>query len=541
MSEVAMGGDQLFRSENWPSLGEILQGYIPARRWFRGKARRVRSMVVQDAVPVPVADFIACLVLVRVDYAEGEPEVYALPLALDAAERVETFLKDHPNAMVMRLGAPGQSGSMLYDALVDKRFCDSLLEAIARGRWFGGEGGLIVASPTGVFAAVRGPASAYLEPSPVRAEQTNTSVIYGDRLILKLFRRVEGGLNPDLEIGRFLTERAHFSHVPPVAGAVEYQRKDGATASLAMLQGLVPNQGDAWDYTLDSLASYYQTVARSTEAPPIPLKPLTTLDGEVPALAQKTIGAYLEPARLLGQRTAGLHRALASASDDPDFAPEPFSAEYQDSLYRSMRDSAARSLQLLRQRLAELPEGVRGDAQAVLNLEGPIMERFQALRRRRIEAVRIRCHGDYHLGQVLYTGRDFVIIDFEGEPALPLRERRAKHSPLKDVAGMVRSFDYAAHTALALQASGMSQPEGAAPLEQWARFWYIWVAAAFFAAYRAVAARAGLLPEQPEQVGALLDVYLLNKALYEVGYELNNRPGWVVVPLRGVLQLMKSE
>ena len=537
---------ELLEKEKWPALEGLLLYYVRRCRWFRGKARHIQSTEIQDVIPMRLADSTAYLFLIQVDYTEGEPETYAIPLALASAEQTDQIMNEYPHAVVARLKLSGKDDgttSLLYDALVDKDYCHALLQAIGGHRRFRGEFGEILASRTRAFRALRGPAGVSLEPAPLRAEQSNTSVVYGNQLILKLFRRLEEGVNPELDLGRFLTEKALFPHISPVAGALEYHRKGSKPMSLAILQGFVPNEGDAWQYTLDSLGLYFEHVLAhpTVQVPPIPQKPLLSLTGEPPALAQETIGPYLDSARLLGERTAELHLALASASDDPDFAPEPFSTMYQNSIYHAMRSLTSQTLQLLRQRSNDLPKVVRADALAVSDLEKDIVERFQLIRRQKIRAARIRCHGDYHLGQVLYTGKDFVIIDFEGEPARPLSERRLKRSPLRDVGGMIRSFDYAAHMALGRQASRGLRPEALPALEQWGRLWYVWVSAAFLTSYLTVIVPARLLPADQGELKTLLDAYLLEKAVYEIGYELNNRPDWVKVPLQGILQLMEAE
>jgi maltose alpha-D-glucosyltransferase/alpha-amylase len=382
-----------------------------------------------------------------------------------------------------------------------------------------------------------------LEPVPVKAEQTNTSVVYGDRLILKLFRRIEEEINPELEIGRFLTERTNFPYIAQLAGYLEYHSKKSKITTLATLQSFVANEGDAWQYTLDFLNRNFDYVLANptVKVPPVPRKHLLSLLKEPPVLAQESIGPYLISAQLLGRRTAELHVALAAASDDPDFAPEPFSLIYQNSLYHAMRSFATQTLQLLREQLKEIPDELKENAQQVLDSEKIMIERFQLLRNRKISAARIRCHGDYHLGQVLYTGKDFVIIDFEGEPARPLSERRIKRSPLRDVAGMIRSFHYAAHSALLHQSSLALKPENLLALERWAQFWYVWVSSSFLKSYLQGVEQTELLPDDPEQLRILLDVYLLEKAIYEIGYELNNRPHWLKVTLQGILQLLKTK
>ena len=536
--------EEVFKKENWFVLEGVLLEYMKDRRWFCGKARQPWVSEIQDVIPMSFSGQTAYLVLIEVEYREGEPEIYAVPLTTAVSDKSGELMKKYPHALVANL-KPRNTDSqwILYDALVDKGFSKFLLQAIGRKRHFKGEIGEILASPTQIFRSARGSDEAALEPTPMNVEQTNTSIVYGDKLILKLFRRLEEGINPDLEIGRFLTEKTPFEHISPVAGALEYRRRRSQQMSLAILQGFVANEGDAWQYTLDSLERYLRDVVahRTVQAPPIPRKHLLSLPKEPPSLAKETIGPYLNSAQLLGQRTAEMHVALASGLDDPNFAPDFFTHMWQMSLYQSMRSFTIRTLQLLRERLPNIPNEVQKDAQQVLDLEKEIIERYQPIRKQKISAARIRCHGDYHLGQVLFTGKDFVIIDFEGEPARSLSERRLKRSPLLDVAGMIRSFHYAAHSALIRQAPLLPRPEDDLPLLQhWAQYWYVWVSVAFLSSYLDIVKPVGLLPGDPEHLRILLDAYILEKAIYEVGYELNNRPDWVKVPLQGILQLMEA-
>ena len=253
------------------------------------------------------------------------------------------------------------------------------------------------------------------------------------------------------------------------------------------------------------------------------------------------IGSYLEFIRLLGTRTAELHLALAAPVEDPAFAPEPFTDFYRHGLYHGVVARLSRTLDLLGRRLPGLPDTVRAEVERLLQRQSAIRERYRTLRDQRIYAHRIRIHGDYHLGQALYTGRDFVIIDFEGDPARPQSERRIKRSPLRDVAGMLRSFHYATEAALlGLGGSGSVRPEDRRVLEPWARFWQSWSSAAYLNSYLATAAGASFLPDSREELSMLLEVHLLEKAVYELGYELNNRPDWAGVPLQGILQLIEA-
>jgi len=316
--------------------------------------------------------------------------------------------------------------------------------------------------------------------------------------------------------------------------------------TIVVLQNFVRNEGDAWSYTLDTLARYYDQVGTlpSTEQAPVcpaGISVLRLVNDEVPKRGAEMVGAYLESARLLGQRTAEMHLALASDFEDPAFAPEPFTTLYQRSIYQSMRNLTGSVLQLLRSRLKHLPERLRPLAQQVLDRESAIHAAFRNIIARKIDAMRTRIHGDYHLGQVLYTGKDFVIIDYEGEPLRAISERRIKRSPLRDVAGMIRSFHYAAYTRLVGEGSGgVVRTEDIERLEPWARCWNAWVAVAYLRAYFAGTKDAAFLPKTPEELTIMFNAYLLEKAIYEVGYELNNRPGWVGLPLRGIINVLEG-
>lgn len=540
---VADEWESLFQEEDRTALEAILPNYLKGRRWFGGKARPLQAISIAEVIPFSYASSTAYLIAVTVDYTDGDPETYVLPVTIAAGERAEQVQKEMPHAVIARLqGREGEG--VLYEALCEKSFNAALLDAIARRRRFKGSTGELFALPTRSFRHMRGSTEVALEPSLSKAEQSNSSIIYGDKFILKLFRRMAAGVNPDLEVGRFLTEKTTFVHTPPVAGVLEYRQDLREPATVAILHGFVPNQGDAWQYTLDTLDHYFERALthRDVKELPLPSTSLVALSEEAPPpLVQETIGAYLASVQLLGRRTAELHIALASDLSDSRFAPEPFTAHYQRSIYQTMRSLAAQAFPLLRRRLKDLPEAVRAEAGKVLDLEGEVAKRLQAVLGRKIATLRTRYHGDYHLGQVLYTGKDFIIIDFEGEPARPLSERRMKRSPLRDVAGMLRSFQYVAYKALFDQeAEGVyaSHPEALAALEPWTRLWYVWVSAVFVKAYRETAGQASFLPRSREDLQILLDAYLLEKAVYELSYELNNRPDWVRIPLQGILQLL---
>ncbi|MCC6124803.1 MAG: maltose alpha-D-glucosyltransferase [Pirellulales bacterium] len=533
------------------ALEKCLPRFLATRRWFGGKAKAIRATTIADAIPLELADeqLDASFLLLKVEYLEDEPETYLLPLAFAAGDRAKQMMDERSPGLVAHLQVAGDDKSeegVLYDAMGEERFNRALLEIIGSRRRFAGSGSKLSGRPTRFFRELRGPADEPLPARTLKIEQSNSSVVYGDRLLLKLFRRIEEGVNPELELGTFLAETASFPHVAPIAGALDYRDANGACSTVAVLLGFIRSEIDAWSYTQDAVDRFFERVlTKAGELPPevaaLPGDGLVRLaDREAPPLALDLCNAYLESAALLGRRTAELHLALASSADNPEFVPEPFSEHYQRSIYQAMRGLTRRTFRLLRGKHKELPEDVREDVKALLVVEQEIMDRFRSIVGRKLTGARIRVHGDYHLGQALFTGKDFAIIDFEGEPARGFGERRLKRSPLRDVAGMIRSFDYASQSVLLNKLSGMVQKEALPALQSWGRFWSLWAGASFLKKYLEVAAGAVFLPHSPEEVQTLLDVFLLEKAVYELGYELNNRPAWIRVPLYGILRTLES-
>ncbi|MBI2933006.1 MAG: putative maltokinase, partial [Planctomycetes bacterium] len=539
---VDVHGDwpDVFRSKAKAVIEELLAQYVGTRRWFAGKGRTMKSVSVVETIPIESDGTEVRIAFVRVEYADGRGDLYTVPLAFAPGEKADAVRL----STIARLRTRRGEG-VLYDPSGERDFALSLLDAIARRRRVRMAHGEVVALPMRAYRLARGAEETSLEPVPLKAEQSHTSIVYGNRLILKLYRRLEEGTNPELEVTRFLTHHASFPYAPALAGFLEYRRNGHrGPLTLGILQAFVPNEGDAWSYTRDELERFFER-AQAREVPPedlaMPPQGPGMLDAEPPASARETIGTYLESARLLGRRTAELHLALAAPSDDSAFTPEPFTPFYQRSLYQSMRVVLTQTIHALGRGLQALPEEARRDAQRVLALQGDILKTFQGLLARRITALRIRIHGDYHLGQVLYSGKDFVIIDFEGEAARSFSERRIKRSSLRDVAGMLRSFHTAAFTALLDQQARNAFPaERMSSMEAWARHWRAWVSVAFLRTYLEVAGRGAFLPRDREELLFLLNIFLLEKALAEAGCELGQRPEWAWIPLRGVLEALEA-
>jgi maltose alpha-D-glucosyltransferase/alpha-amylase len=452
----------------------------------------------------------------------------------------ETILKHldekHISSVVSVKMASGNETGFLYDAFADEEFCEMLLMFIASAGRLKGRRGDIYATPVRSIRYLQKNGIEKLQPSILKADQSNTSIVYGKQLILKFFRKIESGINPDLEIGRILTRKS-FPHSPGVAGAIEYF-VGTEPMTMGIMQEYIENEGDIWQYTLYNIGFFFERIL--TEVPGVNSVPWINFlqNLNVDDANTDLIGTYSQSARKLGQRTAEMHLQLASITDDLHFKPDPFTKLYLRSLYQSMRSLTIRSFHSLRNYQTNLPGDIKPIASDIINFEQIILKKFHLLVGRKVNSIRIRCHGDYHLGQVLFTGKDFVITDFEGEIARPLGERRIKHSPLKDVAGMIRSFSYAVYTALDNHL--LIRPEDSQMLKPWAEWWYNIVSALFIFSYMETAAGSRVIPDNMDDLMRLLEAFLLEKAIYEMNYEINNRPEKVTIPIRGIAQLMRK-
>ena len=532
------GGDELFAPRVRKCLETtVLPQYLPKQRWFGGKARIIQNTQIVDWVWI-ARDAVAALVFIEVRYGDGGFDLYDVPMSVALGQTAAELEKARPDAVLCRINVGGETG-VLYDALAQDGPCQALFEAIEQNRKFSTQAGIVEAFPTEAFADVRGGDGSLLKVTRNPAEQSNTSISLGGRLILKLFRRLEPGPNPDFEVGSYLTKQNHFHGIPQLAGGMEYEPRGGQRSTLAMVQQVVPNQGDGWQTTADELGRYLEQSSTFHDSPEEPgsssIPLLEMAGGDLPEAAREKIGISLDAAATLGQRTAEMHQALAVPTDDPAFQPAPMARADLEMLASGLREHATRAFQTLRASLPALPDEVVDRAALTLGQRSRLLGRFRGLEQINPQMVQIRIHGDYHLGQVLRVQNDFIILDFEGEPARSLAERRRKYPALKDVAGMLRSFSYAAYASLLAYTT--RRPEDYSRLEPWAAFWEKWVSVAFLKAYLETAAGAEFLPSDHAHLATLLEVFLLDKALYELNYELNNRPSWVRIPLRGILSL----
>jgi maltose alpha-D-glucosyltransferase/alpha-amylase len=527
----------LLRAPLPEALQRLLEVHIRTRRWFRGKARTIRQLEIVDQLPLGTAPGTVTLILIRVSYLVEDPEVYVLPLACAVeAERTPADsrlfeLADTAHATARRI---------VYDPSGHPDLPHALLDLFVRDQTSGDRGRIRATATTALTARVRS-AQPRLDARQSTGEQSNTTVFFGQEFMLKLFRQLEAGENPDVELNEFLWAHG-YRHVPEPLGSIRYEGP-ALVATLGIAQRFVPGDGTAWDATLEILHRSLDR-ARAMDPPPAHGLGDGLLDdgaGEPHWQSSELVAPYAGFATLLGERTAELHMVLACDAEAPAFKPEPFTIEYQHSLVQAARERLDGSCDLLARQLARLPNEVEPLAEEVFACRGRLRASLDACDSMAVSACRIRCHGDYHLGQVLHGSGDFTVLDFEGEPAQPLALRRQKGSALYDVCGMLRSFHYAGTVAWQ---SDRWRLEDRTSLRNWSEAWCRRVSALFLSAYLKRAHAAGVspvfLPESRDELRRLLRLHLIDKCSYELSYELNNRPAWVGVPMAGLIGLANA-
>jgi maltose alpha-D-glucosyltransferase/alpha-amylase len=518
--------------QGWPSLASgpardalekrVLPDFLPKQRWFAAKDVDIAAVELLASAEVTEATGSWLAPMCKAALADRTDQFYFLPLAIAWEEGGEDPLPSLLPYALARVRKGAKMG-VLYDAMADEPFTRAAIGLMREGKEFSATPeGRLVFSSTRALSEIEQPEE--MEIHRLVKEQSNTSMIAEDLMVLKAYRRLQPGIHPELEVGRYLTEVAGYANTPPLLGALEYFDAGGMPTALAILQGFVRNQGDGWNFTLGYLDRFLEEV---------PLLPPEALEER-----NDRHGFYLALARTLGVRTAELHRAFAVKTRDRAFAPEPVGARDIARWSRLVRKQADRAHAALRKARKKLPEDLKGDAEGLLKRWDRVTARIEALVPQRVDAMKTRHHGDFHLGQVIVAEHDFYIIDFEGEPARPLAERRAKHSPLRDVAGMLRSFNYAAWAALLHPAEAWH--EGLEPLLPWAMDWEKQASEAFMEGYRKAVGDCPSYPADPATARKLIDLFTLEKALYEVCYEAANRPDWLRIPLQGVARLVKQ-
>jgi len=557
--------------EPWrQQLEAVLPTFLSKRSWHRHPREAIRSATIADVVPI-VADDRNCnahrrggfqsasaedrstaqaaaLALVAVEYADAPREVYAVPLAFSSESQAAWADSEGSEVAIARLEIEHEGlhqTGILYDGYGAAEFAETLRGAMAAGRLLEGRGGSLLARPLPVHRRGEEELPEPYDVGPKAEEQSNSFVAWSDGYVLKLFRRVEEGPHPELEIGAYLSETGGISHATQIAGVLEYQAAGQHPALLGLLQVAVPHERTAWHYTLDALGSYLWWLSpEQQDAPPpsqtLPEKSLVELAaGETPDLARKLLPTYLPSIELLGRRTAELHLALGAETEDPAFMPESLLPFHLRSVYQSFRNLLGRASRRLERMIPELEPAAREAALAIQNRRNDLLERVGRVLQERITGTRIRCHGEYRLEEILCAGDDFVIVDFEGDPSRPLSERRFKTPALRDVAGILWSFHRAGQTALGENLSARAvDEEELLRLEAWIHFWWTWTSAEFLRSYLAVAGDAATVPEGRQAAQSLLDLYLAERAAIELERDLEHRIDKVPLALRSLVQLI---
>jgi maltose alpha-D-glucosyltransferase/alpha-amylase len=521
---------------------DILPGYMMRLRWFGGKGRGMERVRIINNAVLPIEENSVIILLLEVTYRDGLPDQYQLPVAFGKGQFGFKLQDNCPQAAITLLKVNGEDG-VLYDAIYGIDFQRAILQHLANHSNVALKNGELVFSGNRSLKKHLAE-NEKVRPKVISAEQSNTSITYDNAYYLKIYRKVDQAINPDVELTRFLSKDKGFKNIPAFIGHIEWRIPNHEPMVLGMMQEMVKSTSDGWAYILDRLDNYNEKILTHLQTEPVSdakkghlMAPAAyeELPEDVKAIIE---GTDAELIRLLGVRTGELHLALSSEEEKAAFKPEEFSLHYQRSLFSSLQSLVRVAFQSLNRNLKSLPDQVKAEAQEVLGMKDEILSLLKMVYSHKIDITKIRIHGDYHLGQVLFTGKDFLILDFEGEPARGYTERRLKHSALRDVAGMIRSFHYAAYGSLFLD--NQIREEDIAKLIPYVEQWYHYMSGFFMRAYLKKVDGAAFVPKNTDDLQILMQTFLLQKAVYELNYEINNRPTWVLVPLRGIKSIIAA-
>ncbi len=538
-----------FTTREWNSLSLKLNGrieisfieYMKHSRWFRGKAKKIKSLEISDSFIYNSDVFHSYIFFVKLSYMTQAPENYLLAGKLIIGDEALEVRNQYPQSVIAEVEVQGNKG-ILIDGTFTEEFQNTILTHILSRGKIKGRYGEIVGSSGQFLRKNLKKSDLPLASHLLSVEQSNTSVLYDQRFFLKLYRSPDEGHNPELEIIQALSEKTTFKNLPPYAGKLTYKRENKEDISLGILVGFIANQGNAWDLTETFISHYFENVLSHKNElnynPQYIPGILQDYNSEDAGKLKDMIGYFfLEMMEKLGQRTAEMHMSLASIKDDILFRPENFSLLYQKSMNQSFRTLIRKTVTELRSQKQRLDGSASEMCEKILASENVLLNNIKdLLESEKIKSQKTRVHGDYHLGQVLFTGKDFIIIDFEGEPARTINARNLKYSPFKDLAGMLRSFHYAIY--IGYFKLKEREPEHATGIESWIDHWYHEVSYHFLKAYFETAHNADYIPDKESHIEKLLNLFLIEKSIYEASYEINNRPDWLIVPLSGLNRIV---
>lgn len=530
--------------DNWESLGDtrildelsnnILPSYILKTSWFEGKEKIIHSILISNYVNLPLKKHGIMFLLLDVIYESNLPDTYQLPVIFLQGDMANTYAENFPPGVICKMKLAGKEG-LLCDALYTTAIQQEIFKRMA-GRQS------IVLNGSEIHFTSNDEVSKYaLEHAEIRSrvlpvEDNNTSIGYDNCFFLKLYRHVDLGINPDVEITRFLTEQVKFSQVPSLLGTIEWKYPNDSIV-LGMMQTLVEYHGNGRTYMLERLNNYHDRIVARETHPPIDMIGTLTDPAayeDLPESLKEFVGGTVsEGIRLIGVRTGEMHKALASRTDKKQFAPEEFSLHYQRSLYAGLQSLVRGAFNNHQQNLEKLAPHVRAEAEDILSRKEQVLKMMKKIYRKKLDVLKIRIHGNYDLKQVVFTGKDLAILDFHSDPTRSFSERRLKRSPLRDVAGMIRSIYYVAHEGLLFKhGSTEKEEEEIQMLEPFAALWIHYVSTLFMRSYLDTVKDSAFLPKDKDDLKIMLDTYLLEKAIYSLNYELKKRPQWAIVPIR---------
>ncbi|SEM80515.1 maltose alpha-D-glucosyltransferase [Nitrosomonas marina] len=500
---------------------EILPDFLTNQRWFAAKTESLDRIEIVRLTTRSQESHAWLWLWVKVYFAQQEAQIYFLPLSIIWGEADDDHIRPLLHVALARARQRARVG-IIYDAVHDEAFVRAIISSMSQSAATETGSEMIHFRATTVFDKFVDD-SCMAEDQRSLSESTNSTIALGDRLFLKLYRQLQPGVNLEMEMGRFLTDVSPYPNISPLIGSVEFQEPDVPATTLVLIQTYKSNQGDGWSYTIDYLRRFFEDCLTN------------------PAVIEETENWHADYKwliHILGLRTGELHRALAFSSGNPDFEPEPILPSDLINWREQVCQDLHKTLEKLMLHSSAISENDQAGVHALLDKSSQLLQRIDMLIPTNLNAVKTRYHGDFHLGQVLLTENDFVIIDFEGEPARPLETRRAKHSPLRDVAGMLRSFSYAG--AVALIGCASVRPADRERLMPYVQEWELAARDAFLSGYREGIADCPAWPSADEDAGRLIELFILEKALYELRYELDHRVEWAGVPLTGLLAILHT-
>ncbi|STX50371.1 Trehalose synthase/amylase TreS [Legionella busanensis] len=522
----------LLASSEKKKLEKILAHYLVDCRWFRAKNHAIAKVAITDNILIKNSATPVYLLLVNVEFNDKEAEQYFMFITAETNED-NLYASDQPAKIICSLVDKNKKISYLIDAMYSLVAWKEVFHLFSANKILAGANGNLEVKANGLYKKIVSHQDESIEIKALAVEQSNTSILYGKTALLKIYRRCEFEENPEVEISQFLAQQKDFKS-SKIACTLKYHYKN-KMMTVGIVQEYIPNEGNAWEYTVNSIANLIEQMDLSIPAKITSSRvyPWQKIIPSLPKEIVESLGLYAHTVIILAERTAQMHIALAAETDNKHFATENFSLFDQRSLYQSLRNAFIKTSALFKSATIKLDDVLQKKINKFTTDKDLLLDQVKAILRHKIGGRKIRCHGDYHLGQILYTGNDFVIIDYEGEPGRPLSERKIKRPPLRDVAGILRSFHYALYTVL----NNKTVFSTAHHFD--AEEWYCWICHLFINTYLEYPGIKNLMPKETECFALLLKAFMFEKVLHEIEYEINNRPDWLYVPCKGLIQLLE--